>query len=70
MSSEFFANKQCKYYPCHKMKEINCLFCFCPIFDRCAVNDKCESCTFPHIKQNYKVIVDMLKDKTWITLGN
>ncbi len=32
-SHRFFANKACRYYPCHEMKgELNCLFCYCPLY--------------------------------------
>ncbi|MDD4804388.1 MAG: cysteine-rich small domain-containing protein [Candidatus Pacebacteria bacterium] len=38
-SHKFFANKDCKYYPCHpsyschSLKDnFNCLFCFCPLY--------------------------------------
>jgi Zn-finger protein len=32
---KFFSNKECEYYPCHKMpegEELNCLFCYCPLY--------------------------------------
>jgi Zn-finger protein len=44
---KFFANHQCRYYPCHEMtdnnemagnNELNCLFCFCPLY---FMGDKC-----------------------------
>lgn len=62
----FFENKNCKYYPCHKgLKEINCLFCFCPLFntDKCfdiSGNGNCKNCTFPHKRENYKKIIKSL----------
>jgi len=32
-SSKFFSNKECEYYPCHKSDEdLNCLFCYCPLY--------------------------------------
>ena len=37
-SYKFFANRECKYYPCHEgLEELNCLFCFCPMYflERC-----------------------------------
>lgn len=34
-SYRFFANKACKFYPCHEgVEEFNCLFCYCPLYDR------------------------------------
>ena len=73
-SSKFFANKECKYYPCHKgLDELNCLFCYCPLYDRqCPGNYKmkekdgrmvksCIDCVFPHIPGNYDKVVKLLK---------
>ncbi len=73
-SSKFFANKDCEYYPCHTCDgEINCLFCFCPLYDRpCPGNPKmtekdgrvvksCIDCIFPHKPENYQVIISILK---------
>ena len=41
----FFCNNECKYFPCHKMSDINtpennfnCLFCYCPLY---SLGDKC-----------------------------
>lgn len=32
-SHKFFANQDCRYYPCHEMEgELNCLFCYCPLY--------------------------------------
>ncbi len=75
-SSRFFANKECEYYPCHKMKdELNCLFCYCPLYRLdCPGNyemiDKgdrkiksCMNCTFPHRLENYDRIMAILKEQ-------
>ena len=73
-SYRFFANKECEYYPCHKgVEELNCLFCYCPLYSRkncpgkyhyIEVNGKqikaCEDCTFPHKAENYDVIMKIL----------
>jgi Zn-finger protein len=58
-SSEFFENKSCKYYPCHDMKEINCLFCFCPLFFLEYPEGKadCSNCGWPHKPENYDLIM-------------
>jgi Zn-finger protein len=72
MSYKFFENKDCEFYPCHKgMKEINCLFCYCPLYraEDCGGNCKilengvkdCSSCTFPHIRENYEKVIEKLK---------
>ena len=76
-SYKYFENRECKYYPCHKgMTEINCLFCYCPLYsmDNCPglnerknINGKsvkvCTNCTFPHDPDNYEKIIDLLKNK-------
>ena len=34
-SYRFFQNKECEYFPCHKVeneREFNCLFCYCPLY--------------------------------------
>ena len=32
-SHKFFSNKDCKYFPCHKLDgDFNCLFCYCPLY--------------------------------------
>ena len=73
----FFANRDCKYYPCHEgMDEMNCLFCFCPFYTRekCPGNPKfidakgkivksCENCKFPHRPENYDIIMEWLKNQ-------
>lgn len=67
-SYKFFENRSCRFYPCHKgLKELNCLYCFCPIFPQrknnavCLVCGPCENCTFPHKAKNYSRIIKMLK---------
>ncbi len=73
-SSNFFENKDCKYYPCHDgLDELNCLFCYCPLyplkncpgnFITLEVEDEkikdCSGCTFPHRVENYEVIMKTL----------
>ncbi len=75
-SYKFFENKDCKYYPCHKNTEhINCLFCYCPLYhlEHCpgtysyiTYNDKkiknCEDCSFPHMPDNYDVVMKFLSN--------
>ncbi len=73
-SSRFFANKECEYYPCHDCGgEINCLFCYCPLYNfDCPGNYKiidkngkkiksCINCDFPHRAENYDAVVAILK---------
>lgn len=71
----FFQNTSCEYFPCHKdWEELNCLFCYCPLYHRenCPGNPQymekngkkikiCSNCTFPHEPENYEAIIDLLK---------
>ena len=69
-SATFFANKECRFYPCHEMdEEINCLFCYCPLYalgDKCGGNfyysekgtKVCTKCIFPHRRGNYGKVID------------
>ena len=73
-SSRFFANKDCEFYPCHKSgTDINCLFCYCPLYEHeCPGNAKmvekngkiiksCKDCLFPHRPENYDKVVELIK---------
>lgn len=74
-SHEFFSNKKCKYYPCHKgIDDINCLFCYCPLYhlEACpgdpSFREKgekrikvCTDCTFPHRAENYDEIIRLIR---------
>ena len=78
-SYKFFENKECQYYPCHKgIEEINCLFCYCPMYflKKCPGNPKyiersgkkiknCADCAFPHILENYDKVMAVLKEEIW-----
>lgn len=67
---KFFSNKKCEYYPCHKgLEEINCLFCYCPLyFTECSGNytildsgiKDCSNCSIPHDRNNYDYIIARL----------
>ena len=73
-SYRFYENKECQYYPCHQgMQNINCMFCYCPLYnwEKCPgkythieVNGKkikeCADCTFPHEAENYEIIMRLL----------
>lgn len=67
-SYKFFANRSCKFFPCHKgLYDLNCIWCYCPIFQYretnaiCQVCGPCEQCTFPHRPKNYDKMIKMLK---------
>ena len=71
----FFEHKECEYYPCHSgIGELNCLFCYCPLYhledcpgspewkEKNGVRVKsCVQCTFPHRKENYDRVMQYLK---------
>ena len=68
---QFFQNRKCKYFPCHKgidESAFNCLFCYCPLYTlgkkcggNCQYNEKgnkvCTECTFPHQRENYGRVI-------------
>ncbi len=73
-SYRYFENRECKYYPCHETDNINCLFCYCPLYSKehCPGTYKylevkgkkikeCSDCTFPHKEENYEVIMKFLE---------
>ena len=76
-SYKYFENRNCEYYPCHSgAQNINCLFCYCPLYnmEKCPGDYKyiesngkkikeCTDCTFPHNSENYDKIISILKEK-------
>lgn len=71
---DFFQNRECEYFPCHKGADpetFSCLFCFCPLYalgDECGgaftytqsgIKD-CSGCRIPHSRENYGLICDKL----------
>ncbi len=75
-SYKYFENRDCQYYPCHKgIDNINCLFCYCPLYfmEKCPGNYSyiesgekrikvCSECNFPHIAENYDLIIKILSE--------
>lgn len=68
---KFFENKECEYFPCHQSKKINCLFCFCPLYEKdCGghylilPNDikDCSCCEIPHTERGYEYVIEKLKE--------
>ncbi len=70
---KFFQNKECEYFPCHKVEneaEFNCLFCFCPLYmlkGECGGNFKytnnfknCADCIIPHGKKSHEYIMSKM----------
>lgn len=68
----FFNHAACEFYPCHDMppEELNCLFCFCPLYalgpacggayryvgEHRDIKD-CSACTLPHRRENYDYLM-------------
>ena len=71
---DFFQNRQCEYFPCHKVandENFSCLFCYCPLYalgDTCGGNftylengiKDCSNCLVPHRKENYDRIMEKM----------
>ena len=71
---DFFQNRSCEYFPCHKGADsdnFNCLFCYCPLYalgDRCGGNftytesgiKDCSGCLIPHRRENYGKIMEKM----------
>lgn len=75
MSSKFFCNSLCEYFPCHKVKDptkFNCLFCYCPLYlvKNCGgnyimINNKikdCSNCLLPHIPSYYDIMIKKIRE--------
>lgn len=69
-SYRFFQNRDCQFFPCHRVKDadsFNCLFCYCPLYalgEKCGGNcsytregiKDCSGCLIPHSKGGYDYI--------------
>lgn len=76
MPYNFFQNKDCEYFPCHKVdqfseQKFSCLFCYCPLYStkQCGgyysilpngIKD-CSKCLIPHY--NYDYIIQQILNK-------
>ena len=82
-SERFFENRQCKFFPCHKLDgDFNCLFCYCPLYEKnpCPgtptfikkeegrIIKRCTGCIFPHRPENYERIISFLRAKKKLQL--
>ena len=76
MSYKYFENKDCEFYPCHKEGNLNCLFCFCPLYNmECGGNYEiilgsdgepikdCSNCIIPHSDSGYDYVMKYLKKR-------
>ena len=75
-SENFFCNKECKFFPCHKTDDeenFNCLYCFCPLYalgDKCGGNftytksgiKNCDACNLPHTPEGAEHINKMISE--------
>ena len=71
MHFKFFQHKECEYFPCHKTENLNCLFCFCPLYFTFECGGKwkvlkngykdCSECTLPHEEYGYDWILSKLE---------
>ena len=73
---DFFQNKECEYFPCHKVKDpasFSCMFCDCPLYalgDKCGGNftyteqgiKDCSNCLIPHRRENYTKIMEKIPE--------
>ena len=84
LNHQFFQNRECKYFPCHKVAddaEFNCLFCYCPLYalgDQCGGNFKytdrgikdCSYCTRPHSEGGYEYILSKFSEISAVASKN
>lgn len=72
MAHDFFQNRDCPYFPCHKGADpetFSCLFCYCPLYalgEGCGgsfqylengIKD-CSACLISHRRENYDRILE------------
>ena len=83
-SYRFYQNRECEYFPCHKVsneEEFNCLFCFCPLYalgsgcgGNCSYTKEgikdCSACLLPHSPKGYDYIPDKFKEVAEIAKAN
>lgn len=75
--ADYFENRSCTYYPCHNIENLNCKYCFCPLYllKDCGGNYRildngvkdCSNCVYPHIRKNDAEIQELmtLVGKSW-----
>ena len=73
-SYKFFQNKDCQFFPCHEVdnvEEFNCLFCYCPVYfvscpgDFSRLDDgrkDCMGCTLNHEPRFWEMVQSMMKN--------
>lgn len=73
---KFIQNKECEYFPCHKIQDnndFNCMFCYCPLYalgDKCGGDftflesgvKSCMNCSKPHDVGGYDHVMKNIKN--------
>lgn len=71
-NDHFFCNKDCTYFPCHKVADpdkFNCFFCYCPLYEKdCPGPSKvlpngikdCSDCLLVHTEEGAAMIIQCL----------
>lgn len=81
---KFFSNRECEYFPCHKIGDeanFNCMFCYCPLYalgSKCGgqykYNEKgikdCTDCILPHKRESYEYIIKKFEQISEIARQN
>ena len=74
-SYDYFANRECPYFPCHEKAspaQFNCLFCYCPLYraPKCGGayvmrngRKDCSYCLLPHNDESYAYISAKLREE-------
>ena len=83
-SYSFFQNKECEYFPCHRVKDdsnFNCLFCYCPLYalgEKCGGNftytekgiKDCSQCLIPHSVGGYDYVLSKFGEVAELAKNN
>ena len=83
-SYSFFQNKECEYFPCHRVKDdsnFNCLFCYCPLYalgEKCGGNftytekgiKDCSQCLIPHSVGGYDYVLSKFNEVAELAKNN
>ncbi len=72
---EFYQHKECKFFPCHDVDNIenfNCKWCYCPLYfvKKCVGNYKmndngvkdCSDCKIPHYADMKELVGEKIKE--------
>ena len=81
---KFFQHRECEFFPCHEVKDVenfNCLFCYCPLYalgDKCGGNFRynekgfkdCTDCALPHRRSNFDYVLSKYNEILDIVKSN